>query len=273
MRIDSHAHGDPADCEGDPKAYVESCRERGVEAVVFIAPLERCLEAVKKFGEFIIPVARVQMDAAGAKEVEDCIRAGAKGIKFIRPSAPYGDERYWPMYEKIEELGAVAVYHTGYLGFRGREERPVRMEDMRAAQVEVVSRRFPELKILMAHFSNPWWEEAWKVSWTKRNVYADLSGGTAFRRSTRMWAEMFAPDDELLESSIKKLCFGTDGKYFREGDFPFERKIRFYEKIFDRIGLSEELREIVNRGNVRRLFGLDSTAEGVEGVEGGKRKS
>ncbi|HIE18444.1 TPA: hypothetical protein EYP75_01825 [Candidatus Bathyarchaeota archaeon] len=255
MRIDCHVHGDPNNCK-DPEAYVNSCRERGIEAVVLIEPLERCLEAVKKFGDFVIPVARVNMDAAGAKEIEECIDAGCRGVKFIRPSAPYGDERYWPLYEKLEELDAVAIFHTGYLFFREREERPVWMEHMRAAQVEVVARRFPDLKILMAHFSNPWWEEAWKVSWTRKNVYADLSGGTAINRSTRMWAEMFAPDGKLLESSIRKICFASDVHYFEEGRFLFERYIAFYERIFDRIGLSEEFRELVNRGNAKVLFNL-----------------
>ena len=111
----------------------------------------------------------------------------------------------------------------------------------------------------MAHFSNPWWEEAWKVSLSTKNVYADLSGGTAILRSTRMWAEMFAPDGELLEASIRKLCFGSDVPYFREGEFSFDRYIVFYEKVFDAIGLSEELRDRVNRGNIRSLFGLDRT--------------
>jgi len=255
MRIDAHVHGDPNNCK-NPKAYIESCRKRGIDAIILIEPLERCLEAVKKFGDFVIPVARVNMDAAGAKEVEDCIKAGCKGVKFIRPAAPYGDERYWPMYQKLEELGAPAVFHTGYLLFAGREDRPVWMEHMRAAQVEVVSRRFPDLKILMAHFSNPWWEEGWKVSWTKKNVYADLSGGTAIHRSTLMWAEMFAPDGKLLESSVRKLCFASDVTYFNEGVFPFEPYITFHEKIFDKIGLSKELRELVNSGNSKFLFGL-----------------
>jgi predicted TIM-barrel fold metal-dependent hydrolase len=257
MRIDSHIHGDPKNLAGDPAAYVAACRERDIEAVVLIEPLQRCLEAMEIFGDFIIPVARVDMNASGAKEVEDCIRAGCKGIKFIRPAAPYGDERYWPMYGRLEELGVPAVFHTGYLGFREREDRPVWMEHMRAAQVEVVARRFPDLTILMAHFSNPWWEEAWKVSWTRENVYADLSGGTAIHRSIRMWAEMFAPDGELLESSIRKLCFGSDVRYFNDGRYPFEPYLAFYDRLFDAIGLPPELRDLVNRGNVRSIFNLD----------------
>jgi predicted TIM-barrel fold metal-dependent hydrolase len=256
MRIDCHVHGDP-DNVPDPQAYLAACRARGIEAVVLIEPLERCLRAVKRFGDFIIPVARVAMDAAGAGEVENCIRSGCKGIKFIRPAAPYGDERYWPLYARLEELGAPAVFHTGYLGFTGREARPVRIEHMRAAQIDVVARRFPDLTILMAHFSNPWWEEAWKVSWSNKNVYADLSGGTAINRSTRMWAEIWAPDGRLLESSVKKLCFGSDVRYFHEGEHRSEPYVAFYDRIFDRIGLSRELRERVNLGNARAIFGLD----------------
>ncbi len=256
MRIDCHVHGDPACLQGDPRAYIDSCRARGIEAVVLIEPLARCLQAVERFGDFVIPVALVDMDAAGPQEVEDCIRAGCRGVKFIRPAAPYGNERYWPLYERLEALGAPAVFHTGYLGFEGREERPVWMEHMRAAQVEVVARRFPDLKILMSHFSNPWWEEAWKVAWTRTNVYADLSGGTAIHRATRMWAEMFAPDGELLAGSIDKLLFGSDVHYFQADEYPFEPYIAFYERIFERIGLSPALCEQVNRGNARWLFGL-----------------
>lgn len=256
MRIDCHVHGNPDDLKGDPKSYVDSVRERGIDAVVLIEGVERCLKAVEKFGDFVIPVARIRMNAAGPRDIEEAIQAGCVGIKFIRPAAPYGDERYWPLYEKLEELRRPAIFHTGYLAFGRREERPVWMEHMRAAQVEVVSRRFPDLKILMSHFSNPWWDEAWKVAWTKQNVYADLSGGTAIQRSTAFWADLFAPDGKVFERSVRKLCFGSDVGYFRKGQFPFEPYIAFHERIFDRIGLSKRLREKVNHGNVRALFRL-----------------
>jgi len=254
MRIDAHAHGRPEALTGDPAAYVDACQVRGIEAVVLIEPLEVCAEAVERFGDFVIPVARIPMDTAMPQEVDHCLSAGCCGCKFIGPDEPYGSERYWPLYERLETLGGTAIFHTGYLGFDERELSPVHMEYMRAAQIDVVARRFPDLKILMAHFSNPWWEEAWKVSLSNRNVYADLSGGTAILRATRMWAEMFAPDGTLLERSITKLVFASDVPYFWD-KFPFAPYMAFYERIFDRIGLSEELRERVNRGNARWLFG------------------
>jgi predicted TIM-barrel fold metal-dependent hydrolase len=255
-RIDAHVHGDVDDWTGDPAAYVDACRARGIDAVVLIEPLKDCLRAVERLGDFIIPVARIDMDRATPDEVQACIDAGCHGIKFIRPKAPYGDQRYWPLYERLETLGRTAIFHTGYLGFHGRELEPVRFEDMRAAQIDVVARRYPELRILMAHFSNPWWEEAWKVSWSNRNVYADLSGGTAIQRSLAMWADTFAPDGRLLKDSIAKLCFASDVVYFRPGEHRFERYVDFYERLFDRIGLPAALREQVNHGNAARLFGV-----------------
>jgi predicted TIM-barrel fold metal-dependent hydrolase len=256
MYIDSHTHGDPGDVH-DPQAYVAACRQRGIEAIVLIEPLARCLEAMERFGDFIRPVAWIDMDVAGVHEIETCIQAGCVGIKFIRPAAPYGDERYWPLYARLEELGVTAVFHTGYLGTSGRELRPVHIEHMRAAQIDYIARRFPDLKILMAHFSNPWWEEAWKISWSHANVYADLSGGTAIHRSTRMWADCFAPDGELLASSVRKLCFASDVPYFRQGEYPFEPYIAFYARILERIGAPEALKQQVYSGNARTLFGLE----------------
>jgi len=256
MYIDCHTHGDPSGVR-DPQAYIAACRQHGIEAIVLIEPLARCLEAVARFGDFILPVARIDMDAADVHEIETCIQAGCVGIKFIRPAAPYGDERYWPLYARMEELGVTAVFHTGYLGTSGREERPVHIEHMRAAHIDHIARRFPELKILMAHFSNPWWEEAWKISWSHANVYADLSGGTALYRSTGMWAECFAPDGELLESSVRKLCFASDVRYFDEGQYRFEPYIAFYARLLERIEAPEALREQVYTGNAQALFGLE----------------
>jgi hypothetical protein len=257
MRIDAHVHGSATDFDGDPDAYIAACRARGVEAVVLIEDLATCMDAVATFGDFIIPVARIPMDTATPADVAQCLDAGCKGIKFIRPAAPYADPRYWPLYAQIQTAGSVAVFHTGYLAFHGREDPPVQMAHMRAAQVEAIARRFPDLTILMAHFSNPWWEEAWKVSLSTPNVYADLSGGTAILRATRMWADMFAPDGKLLEASVRKLCFASDVHYFRPDDFAFERYIDFYERIFDAIDLPAPLQDLVNRGNARKLFGLD----------------
>ena len=265
-RIDAHTHSRPyADhtrYRGSGSAYVRRIRKQGIDAIVLLAPGEACRKAVEKFGDFIIPVAMYYLRTFGKedlrKDMERRLDQGCKGIKFIAPLHPYCDERYWPMYEMIEQRRAVAVFHTGYLGFGGTEPEipPVRMADMRAAHIDAVARRFPTLKILMAHFSNPWWEEAWKVCWTRPNVYADLSGGTAIRRSLNMWAETFAPNGELMADSLGKVCFASDMSYLHGGEHGFKPYIDFYQALLDRVNAPKPLRERVWAGNARKLFGI-----------------
>ncbi len=130
------------------------------------------------------------------------------------------------------------------------------MVNMRAARVDAITRRFPNLKILMAHFSNPWWEEGWKVSWTRKNVYADLSGGTAYKRSLLMWGETFAPNGDLMEGSVRKLVFASDTRYLQGGDHGFAPYIEFYEKLLDRINAPKRLRKLVWGQTAQKLFGV-----------------
>jgi predicted TIM-barrel fold metal-dependent hydrolase len=253
--IDGHVHGDPRDAGGDAREIVRSCRSRGIEAVVLIESPERCRAAFDAVGDFAVPVAFVDMDRISPRGVSRLLRAGCRGIKFIRPDLPYGSPRYWRLYERLEDEAATAVFHTGYLMREGRcEAHPASMERMRAAQIDMVARRFPGLGILMAHFSNPWWEEAWKVAWANPNVYADLSGGTAIGRSLGMWAEIFAPDGKLHLESARKLVFATDTECFTPQGYPFEPYRWFYDRLLDRIGATDGLRNAVFLDNARRLF-------------------
>jgi len=256
MRIDSHAHGTVSDLEATPEEYINQCREKGVERIVHISRPENVFEAKRRCGDFVIPVAVINMDRTGAEEVRSYIEDGCKGIKMIRPCAPYSDDRYYHIYETISELNAVAVFHTGYLARRSEPDYITDINHMRPAHLDTIVRRFPKLKVLMAHFGNPWWEEAWKVIWSNPNIYADLSGGTAIRRSLSMWRETFAPNGELHAESFSKVCFGSDVTYFRQS-FGFQPYIEFYEKLYDAVGAPDDLREGVNRGNILSLFGVE----------------
>lgn len=256
MRIDSHTHGNVSDLTISPEEYMKQCRERGVEKIVLISRPENVLEAKRRCGSFVIPVGLISIDRAGTEEVASYIEDGCKGIKLIRPKAPYSDDRYYPIYETINKLNAVAVFHTGYLAKSSEPDYVTDINHMRPAHLDTIVRRFPDLKVLMAHFGNPWWEEAWKVAWANPNIYADLSGGTAFRRSMNMWRDTFAPNGELHADSFSKVCFGSDVTYFRS-TFGFESYIEFYEKLYDAVEAPDDLRERVNRKNILSLFDIE----------------
>jgi len=254
MRIDSHVHGKMSKLKVEPDVYVEECRALGIERIALIEDAESAFAAHETMPDFVIPVVRVDIDATSAAEVREHVDRGAAGIKFIDPQFSYGDTRYDPLYGAISEAGRTAVFHTGYLGRGfGARSRPTDITLMRPAAVDCLSRRHPDLKIIMAHYGNPWWEEAWKIAWSTPHVYADLSGGTAYRRSLSMWREMFAPNGELDEQAVEKLMFASDVTYFDRTPevAPY---FGFYDGLLRAIEASAELTEKVNRGNAKRLF-------------------
>jgi predicted TIM-barrel fold metal-dependent hydrolase len=259
MRIDAHTHGDLSKLTMPPQEYASQCRERGVERIVLIADPEPCRQAYEALPDFVIPVPWVDIDAVTPKEIDACIEWGAKGIKFIDPQFSYGDMRYDPLYRAIAARGKVCMFHTGYLG-RGvwERSRPVDIALMRPSAVDSMARRHPDLRILMAHFGNPWWEEAWKITWSNPNVYAELSGGTAFRRSLRMWEDVFCPNGDLDTETLDRVLYASDVSLFRNpGHEGFEPYFVFYDKLYDQIGASAELREKINRGTAMKLFELE----------------
>jgi len=242
---------------GPPAEYVARCRRLGIERIGLIEEAEEVFAAQKAMPDFVIPIVRVDIDAVSAGEIRSHLDAGAVGIKFIDPRFAYGDTRYDPLYAAISERGKAAVFHTGYLGrMFAAASRPTNITFMRPAEVDCLSRRHPDLKIIMAHYGNPWWEEAWKIAWSTPNVYADLSGGTAYKRSLSMWRETSAPDGKLDEESVGKLMFASDVGYFAH-EPEVEPYLEFYDRVFEAVGASESLREAVNRGNAVKLFGLE----------------
>jgi len=256
MRIDVHVHGDMDKLAVPPEQYVARCRALGIERIGLIEGPESVFAAHEALPDFVIPIVRADIDVVTAAQLHEHMEAGAAGIKFIDPQFSYGDTRYDPLYAAISERGKVAVFHTGYLGRSfGAHSRPTDITLMRPAAVDCLSRRHPDLKIIMAHYGNPWWEEAWKIAWSTPNVYADLSGGTAFKRSLLMWRETLAPNGKLDEEGVGKLLFATDVGYF-EGEPDVKPYFEFYDALLEAVGATETLRERVNRGNALELFGL-----------------
>ncbi len=102
---------------------------------------------------------------------EDCVRnQGAVGLKVYPPNGyQANDERCFPMYEKAIELDVPALIHTGGNIWAWAE------------WVELVARRYPELRIIMGHAnlsgpfeSGTYWRGLIAAS-NKRNVWLDLT--------------------------------------------------------------------------------------------------
>jgi hypothetical protein len=277
MRIDAHGHGMHADRDAQgrflpplrhgwvagpqtPQDYVEGCRQRGVDGVVLLDPADVAFDLKKIFGDFVIPVPMVDIDAITPPEIDALLSRGAAGIKFICPMRSYADHAYFPLYDVIRSRGALAVFHTGYLsdvlfrpGALMARTGIVNITDMRPATLDHIARSFPDLKMLMAHFGNPWFEEAWNAMRNHKNLYADISGGTAHRRAMAMWTQLFTLNERPDYASIGKLCFASDSSFCFQGVYDFAGHIDFYERFYDAMKVPAELRDQVDRGNILAL--------------------
>lgn len=178
--------------------------------------------------------------------VHEAAQLGLRGLKF-HPSAQAcapNDRIMYPILEVAEEIGMVALFHTGTtglgsgtrggMGIRNRLANPMLLDDVAAD--------FPDLTIVMAHPSWPWQAEAIAVAQHKQNVYLELSG----------WSPKYFPDDLVAAISgplADRTLFGTD--------FPFLTPDKWL-KDWRRLEVATEVTEKILLGNAARLLGLDA---------------
>ena len=186
------------------------------------------------------------MGKLAIKEVERASKElGMKGIKFIPMTQEFypNERRFYPIYEKIAELGMVAMFHTGTTGVGAglpggggvhlKYTKPIPYIDDVAADL-------PELTIIMAHQAFPWVEEQLAVLVHKPNVYMDISGW-----SPKYFNPLLI---QYANTLIKhKVLFGSDYPALTP-----ERWIRDFEEA----PFWDEARSLILLENAKRVLGM-----------------
>lgn len=174
---------------------------------------------------------------------------GLRGLK-LHPScqgfAP-NEHRFYDLYAVAVDLGVPVIFHTGTTGLGAGVpggggiklgySRPILLDDVAAD--------FPELKIILAHPSFPWQEEALAVAVHKPNVYIDLSG----------WSPKYFPPQlvHYANTLLKhQVLFGSD--------YPMITPDRWL-RDFERLEINPEVRPLILKDNAARLLGLGDGAE------------
>jgi len=125
----------------------------------------------------------------GVREVRRLLaHHGVKGFKFHPTCQGFfpNDRMAYPMYEIIAEHGLPAIFHSGHSGMgMGMPGGGLRLKYSDPMYLDDVAADFPNMKIIIAHPSWPWQDEALSVCLHKPNVFIDLSGWSpnTFRRS------------------------------------------------------------------------------------------
>jgi predicted TIM-barrel fold metal-dependent hydrolase len=237
----------------------EYYRERRMAAVVFTVdsvhltgkdphpPNEEIAEQAAEHGDVLIPFASVDphRGAEGVRLARRLITEhGVRGFKFHPTSQGFfpNDRMAYPLYEVLAEHGMVALFHTGQTG--AGAGRPggggLRLKYSNPMAVDDVAADLPDLKIILAHPSFPWQDEALSVAMHKPGVHIDLSG----------WSPKYFPPQlvQYANTLLKnKVLFGSD--------FPMITPERWLAD-FAKADFRDEVRPKILKDNAARLFGL-----------------
>jgi len=232
-------------------------RRRNMAAVVFtvdwesqsgLPPIsnEEIAEGAAANADVLIPFASV--DPARPDAIERARRLiaehGVKGFKFhpnLQAFFP-NDRSAYPLYEAIAEAGLPALFHSGHSGIgtglpgggglRLKYSNPMCIDDVAAD--------FPELKIVLAHPSFPWQDEAISVALHKQQVYIDLSG----------WSPKYFPPILVQYANTllrDRVLFGSD--------YPLITPDRWLAD-FEKLEIRPEVRPLILKENAVKLLGL-----------------
>lgn len=255
MLIDIHRHYSRE--QGDLERYLERAASIGVERVGLstCGPLfgqfdnEGVIRARELYPETIISFGYIKLGIDGPEKVDHLHSLGFEALKMIIPRVPYDDRSLLPIYQRAEALAMPCNIHCGILGrLRGEAGHDVAMGRMKPVMLDLPLRYCPDLRVLMPHLGQPWYEEAWMMLAYWDHLYWDLSS-VVLKRSTAFLRELFLGwGEEVWARVARRLCFCSD-----TSDPVMMRDA--YERVLDAMGADEALRESVWHGAAERLMG------------------
>lgn len=261
MRIvDAHVH---VRGEADPAEVLKRMDANGVARMIVLSTTDRVslsgtranLEVTRKIFEAapdrLTGLAWVNPAIEGIADLtaEALADMGYAGVKIIPDHWFAHEERLEPFWERMNDLAAPILFHTGILyGYddASRFCKPVYLEELL---------HYPKIRFAMAHISWPWCEECLAVMGRFRAAsgdrpwqsYVDLTPGTPkhIRKQAVANAIDFCGADHIM--------FGTDNTI--PGDMKNQgERVQEYLGILDEIGLDEAQKERIMSGTADELF-------------------
>ncbi|MCG5219303.1 amidohydrolase family protein [Streptosporangium sp. KLBMP 9127] len=213
-------------------------------------PNEEVAAAAAAHSDVLIPFASIDpfRGRAGVRQARRLVEEhGVRGFKFhpsIQGFFP-NDRIAYELYAVIEEAGAIALFHTGQTGIGAGVPGGggIRLKYSNPLHVDDVAADFPHLKIILAHPSFPWQDEALAVATHKPGVHIDLSG----------WSPKYFPPQlvQYANTLLKdKVLFGSD--------YPVLTPDRWLAD-FAKLPIKDEVRPKILKENAARLLGLTTS--------------
>jgi predicted TIM-barrel fold metal-dependent hydrolase len=182
----------------------------------FFASNEKVLEAVKKYPDRLI--GNVYIDPRVPNSIDTFERYMNEGFRCVKmfPAVGYypDDEKYFPLYEKIESYEVPILFHAGQTNIKVISKEPgVRKATSskygNPMNFDMIARLFPKMPIVLAHMGYPYYIEAWSVAHANSNVYLDIAGSGPWTEGipivfNALGGQSFIPVD------FKRVLWGND---------------------------------------------------------------
>jgi len=178
------------------------------------------------------------------EELDHIAELGLKGVKLhpsLQAFAP-NDERFFPLYERCQELGLIVLFHTGTSGIGAGQPggQGIRIDLARPILLDAPAAAFPDLQIIAAHFGYPWHLELLAMALHKTNINIDISG----------WAPRYIPAEVIRDMKGRlqdQFVFGSD--------YPFIQPKRCLDELAT-LDIAAPVMDKLLTGNGRRLLGI-----------------
>lgn len=184
-----------------------NCRFAGNEAV---------LAAVRSHpGRLVGSVFLDPRDADAADTFMRYLDDGFRGVKMFPASGYYPDEeRFFPLYEKIEASGVPVLFHAGQTNIRVLSDDPAVRKATSSKfglpmNFDGLARLFPKMPIVLAHMGYPHYIDAWSVAHANTNVYLDISGSGPWTEAMAVFFNAVG-GHSFIPVDFKRVLWGTD---------------------------------------------------------------
>jgi len=266
--IDTHVH--LSSKEGQLEELVETAHQLNYDRLCLFtagpgyyrSSNEDVMEAHLKYPDLIIPFFYFRLGVDEPRKVEQAHRDGFRGLKLINPTANYNDESYFPVWERAEDAGMIALFHTGIVARNPQQVYfDIDSSRMKVIYLDRIARRFQKMTIFVAHLGNPDYGEAGMMCRWHANMYFDLSGSTlkkkppGFFRELLWWEQQkIRYKDEFGRGPWQKIVYGSDVTPAEMPDV-----MNDYRHLFEALELPREYKEAVMGATAARLLGLSET--------------
>jgi hypothetical protein len=262
--VDSHIHLRAN--EQWVKDMVKTYRARNTIAVVLARydDFEFVERIRKEYPDVFIPSVYINLDDPdNISQIDAAYQAGWKGVKMHISRYDYDDERYFPVYARIEKYGMLALWHTG-VSARSYDGVPriTGFGKARPVHLDTICRAFPSMELQGAHFGNPWYEAAAEACRWNPNLKFDITGSTLHKMKDRLeeFSNILWWDPSLsgthspggLKHAFQSLVFGTD-----EGPSGLEGNIERFQNLLDANKVPDNVRDDIWWRTTARRLGME----------------